>query len=146
LRVVAHARHGVFSQENDGKFTWKSGLDAGRWIFNNTNVSMSTEFRYVVDTPTKSCPLRRPSYRAVMECLRNKSIAFIGDSVTRFQAINLFVYLESGSYPVPCCLEHGATQYNDWTLTNGFASVCGYTTGTQGAAQIVEPASRSHAF
>ena len=45
-----------------------------------------------------SCNLRRPTVLQYRNCLSHKTIAFIGDSVTRFQYLSLISYLASGLY------------------------------------------------
>jgi hypothetical protein len=63
----------------------------GRWTFSDTNLSIAEKHRFHVDTPR--CKLKRISHKQAMKCLRNRNVAIIGDSVNRFQSLNLMVLL-----------------------------------------------------
>jgi hypothetical protein len=85
--------------------TTQSTLALGSWYFSdpsicgvNTSAEAVREFR--LDSP--QCSLKRYTGEDVRRCLANKTILMLGDSVVRFQSVNLIVLLETLLPTVPC--------------------------------------------
>jgi hypothetical protein len=82
-----------------------SVLATGNWHFTDNRVcgdgAPTAALReYRLNSP--QCALKRYTGEEVRQCLGNKSILVVGDSVVRYQAMNMVVFLESLLPAKPC--------------------------------------------
>lgn len=73
-------------------------MDQGRYNWTKTPHSPNPQLEI------NDCPLSKFSADDARNCLKKKTVVFVGDSVTRYQYVNFVHMLEHGAYPseVPC--------------------------------------------
>jgi hypothetical protein len=54
-------------------------------------------------------------WESARSCLRGRSLAFVGDSVTRYQFMNLLYFVSTGSWYSPVPTNENERQWNNWT-------------------------------
>jgi hypothetical protein len=115
----------------------QSTLALGSWFFSeptvcgpNSSASATREFR--LDSPL--CSLKRYSGEEVRRCFANKTILMLGDSVVRFQSVNLIVLLETLLPAIPC---GESSQFNAKFHHPGYGRYCW---GTIRCDNIMRPA------
>ena len=69
-----------------------TGREVGSW-----SLSPELELRFHVH----GCRMRRPTANQANRCLRDQSLVFVGDSLTRYQYLSLIGFLHSGLWPEP---------------------------------------------
>ncbi len=78
-------------------------------------------------TPVDACPYKLRGYDEHIQCLEGKHIAFIGDSLTRFQYLSLVYYLYTGrwthNYPSSFCGHHWPSK-GDWMIGSSLRTGC----------------------
>jgi hypothetical protein len=104
----------------------KSVLAEGSWYFGDSSVCGDSgrgeggvrEFRL----HSKQCTLKRYEPDDVVSCFADKHIAFIGDSISRYQFGNMITYVETGLPTWPC---HEVWQLNTVMQQRGMGGMCG---------------------
>ena len=118
----AHAGHGPNTT---------SVLAEGQWYFSSKNVCEDGTVREYQLNNAK-CRLKRYTAEEVLKCLANKTVALVGDSIVRHQAVNIMEFLESGEYSFPCGVTSSPQkcnsdphQTNAWMMSHNLNYICG---------------------
>lgn len=75
----------------------------GKWTFSSNNVQNATTIRafHGSDATHPQCVLTPISAEEARQCLTDRHIVFIGDSITRYQGQSLMAFLHTGVWPPP---------------------------------------------